>query len=220
MLKRILFVLTLLSTVAGAGYWTYYSKDSPYWQGRYIPRDLADAHSVLLKKLSQAEIEQIKKADSMVGYHHSLGLWMRNNWGLWHGSRLAQYFHYMGIRHADDMSSIIMDSLWCRLHEKPYQLEDHIKYYQAYAKAFADPPRSARTPEGHEIIWGQVWSRSHDNMPRGIHIGKDLLNKKFWAYEYDKGVYSPTKEMMAEIDKDDYWKTTFLNVLRNGKAAR
>jgi hypothetical protein len=45
-------------------------------------------------------------------HHHGLGTWLRNYWGLWAGSRLAQKFNRAGIRHPDDMSHIIL-SYFC-----------------------------------------------------------------------------------------------------------
>lgn len=68
----------------------------------------------------------------MVRYHHGLGMWMRNEWGLWGGSRLAAYFNGIGIYHPDDMSAIILDSYWRKLHGKPIDLESQVKRYQEY----------------------------------------------------------------------------------------
>lgn len=57
---------------------------------------------------------------------------MRNNWGLWSGSRLAKYFNEMGIFHPDDMSGIILTSFHRHLNGKDLQLDQQIKYYQEY----------------------------------------------------------------------------------------
>lgn len=42
---------------------------------------------------------RIKSEDDMTQYHHSLGRWIRNNWGLWAGARLSKYFNELGIKH-------------------------------------------------------------------------------------------------------------------------
>ena len=42
--------------------------------------------------------------------HHGLGMWIRNNWGLWRNSKLKRYFLDRGILHPDEMSSIILSS--------------------------------------------------------------------------------------------------------------
>ena len=56
--------------------------------------------------------------DGMSKYHFSLGLWMRNNWGLWGGSRLQTYLSHRGLYHPDNMSGEVLrfynDYLWGR----------------------------------------------------------------------------------------------------------
>jgi hypothetical protein len=66
-------------------------------------------------------------------YHHTLGRWIRNNWGLWSGeSKLAEWFKSLGIEHADDMSGIVLDSFWRHLHDKPLDVEGQVAHYQAH----------------------------------------------------------------------------------------
>src|SRR3712207_7074234 len=43
--------------------------------------------------------------EEMINYHFSLGMWMRNNWGLWGSSRLQKYFTGKGVTHAEEMRS-------------------------------------------------------------------------------------------------------------------
>jgi hypothetical protein len=148
-----------------------------------------------------------------------LGLDMRNGWGLWNGSRLARYFNRLGIYAPDDMSAIILDTFWCRLHQQPISLDERVAFYQAYWKANADPPSTALSPKGHAINWVQTWSVGLKTNPRAIHIGMDDEDQSFWAYEYDKGVYAPTAEMMTRINGDDYWKTTYPELVKERKKA-
>jgi len=61
-------------------------------------------------------------------------MWMRNNWGLWRGSRLSKYFNEMGVFHPDDMSGIILVSYHRYLTGNEIKLEEQIKYYQDYWK--------------------------------------------------------------------------------------
>ncbi len=102
----------------------------------YIPFDLNDA----LRELDQIMGEKGRsevlnaKEDDMILYHFGVGQWMRNEWGLWRGSRLSRYFNQLGIRHADDMSGIILTSYWRKLHEKPIDLEGQVRYYRDYWK--------------------------------------------------------------------------------------
>jgi hypothetical protein len=62
-------------------------------------------------------------------------MWIRNNWGLWKGSRLSEYFNNIGIYHPDDMSGIILDTFWCHLNGKRQRLKERIYYYQEYWKS-------------------------------------------------------------------------------------
>lgn len=64
--------------------------------------------------------------------HMGFGMWIRNNWRLWGGSRLSKYFNDLGVYHPDDMSEIILDSYHRHLNNKEINLEEQIKYYQNY----------------------------------------------------------------------------------------
>ncbi len=70
--------------------------------------------------------------EGMLIYHHGLGTWIRNEWGLWGGSRLRRYFREKGLFHPDDMSGIILESFWYKLHGQPYDLGAAILTAQAY----------------------------------------------------------------------------------------
>lgn len=79
--------------------------------GVYIPRDLKDCFVQLDTLLSTEDKEVIRKLEGSgetVLFHHGLGMWLRNNWGLWSGSRLQKYFTDRGIAHPDDMSGLIL----------------------------------------------------------------------------------------------------------------
>jgi len=101
----------------------------------YIPEDLEDSITET-RKLFQCpdDIKVIMDygESTMDLFHHSIGQWMRNNWGLWTGSRLSKWFNERGIEHADDMSGIILTSFWRRLHDVPLDLANQIDFYQDY----------------------------------------------------------------------------------------
>ena len=87
--------------------------------GVYIPRDLEDCFHTLDSILSVKSIRTIKAFDSrddMVELHFGLGMWLRNNWGLWGGSRLQVYLLDHGIKHPDDMSCVILKYYYDYLH--------------------------------------------------------------------------------------------------------
>lgn len=74
----------------------------------YIPKDLEDCMQQLDSMLSAEDKAYIQK-EGAAAVHFSLGMWMRNNWGLWGGSRLQTYFLDNGLQHPDDMSGVILD---------------------------------------------------------------------------------------------------------------
>ena len=81
--------------------------------GVYIPKNLKDSFAQLDRLLPDTLKQKLKHPDPEYGlsmYHFSLGLWMRNNWQLWGGSRLQKYFEGLGVHHPDDMSGIILRS--------------------------------------------------------------------------------------------------------------
>ena len=43
-------------------------------------------------------------------------MWLRNNWGLWSGSRLERYFYARGVYHPDNMSGAILEYYYDYLH--------------------------------------------------------------------------------------------------------
>lgn len=66
-------------------------------------------------------------------YHHGLGRWIRNNWGLWkQEGPLYDWLVQLGLHHADDMSCVLLKSFWRHLHDKPLDIEGQVKYYQDY----------------------------------------------------------------------------------------
>jgi hypothetical protein len=109
-------------------------KDPSSTTGFYIPLDLDDALVEVDRIMGDQGREHVLKADDkdMIDYHFTLGAWMRNNWGLWGGSRLSQYFNKIGIHHLDDMAGIILDSYWRKLHGKSIDLDGQVRYYQEY----------------------------------------------------------------------------------------
>src|SRR5215467_3569471 len=99
------------------------TQDSSAPFGVYIPADLEDTFKELSHMLHPKLIEKMKAGSeqNMAQYHLGLGMWMRNNWALWKGSRLSEWFNQKGIHHPDDMSGVILDSFWRHLNSKPIE---------------------------------------------------------------------------------------------------
>jgi hypothetical protein len=102
-------------------------------RGYYIPKDLNDAISSLNKIYSDSlkvEITKLAEKDYVSGnYRFGIGLWMRNNWQLWGGSRLSKYFQDNRISHPESMSVVILESYYRYLKNEDIRFEEQIKKY-------------------------------------------------------------------------------------------
>ncbi len=97
------------------------------------PQSLREALDILMI-LPEESIEEIRNTaeGEMFLYHMGLGRWIRNSFGLWGGSNLAQHFNENGVYHPDDMSSIILDSFWRELNNKPIRPQEKGDFYEKY----------------------------------------------------------------------------------------
>lgn len=86
--------------------------------GVYIPRDIEDAIKVLDTCLTSEQKDTLRALsfEDYNGLHHGLGRALRNDWGLWGGSRLRDYFTSFGVYHPDDMSGYILLAFYHHLH--------------------------------------------------------------------------------------------------------
>ena len=149
------------------------------------PADLEEAHVRLLQKLDAATVEAMRSGSEadMAMYHFGLGMWMRNNWGLWGESRLRKHFCEMGVKHADDMSSIVLDTFWCKLNDKPFRLPERVAYFDAYWKCSASP--TEKSPRDGASI---AWLVSEGDCPeRMVHYGISDSDGSYWRVEYGAG---------------------------------
>lgn len=98
-----------------------------------IPRNLQECFKALDRLLTGPEKEDAKRhGEYAIKNHHGLGQTIRNEWGLWSGSKLKDYFNGLGIHHADDMSGIILDSYHRYLNGMDLKLLDQVHSYIDY----------------------------------------------------------------------------------------
>jgi len=100
-----------------------------------VPENLEEAMEVLKTMEGLAEFRKVEEKDICL-YHHTVGRWIRNNWGLWaeEDNKLKAYFKSLGLWHADDMSSIILTSLWRQLNNKPLNIQAQVRHFLDYWK--------------------------------------------------------------------------------------
>ena len=171
------------------------------------PKTLEEAHQRLEKlfpKDELAKIDAMKSESEMIEYHRGLGLGMRNEWGLWGGGPLAQHMSKLGFHHPDDMSGVILETFWCKRHNKDFRLKERAAFSEAYWKAAANPPESAKDPkDGSKVEWNMSFGAGDDKSPRQIHVGKSKKTGRWLAYEHDKGVYEPDAALLKRITDSD-----------------
>ncbi len=106
-----------------------YLKDTLY--GVYIPKDIEDCCRQLDKmvgKIDKQNMKSLKTGSDMIAYHFGLGTWIRNNWGLWSGSRLLLYLNERGLYQPNSMSVKILELYYEWLHgNKEKVIEFHNK---------------------------------------------------------------------------------------------
>jgi hypothetical protein len=98
------------------------------------PSTLEECFSSLKEMLSEEDLRALPQMtkNELSRLHHGLGRWIRNNWDLWQGGPLAEYFKTLGLHHPDDMSGLIIESFWHHLRNEPLDIVAQIKGYQDY----------------------------------------------------------------------------------------
>ena len=176
----------------------------------YIPKDLDDAHQELTKMLPTEEIQHIRvmtNQDQMIEYHMGLGLRLRNEWGLWHESRLARYFTKLGVEHPDGMSALILATFWCKLHGMHYNPGNMIgdpKEHQEYLRSQKEPAGGSPR-DGAKIAW--VITKPGSKFD--VHLGISTSDGSYWRYEYKsgRGIELPIEEDRKDLDElKETWK--------------
>jgi hypothetical protein len=124
--KFCLFVIAI-AILSNCSPWIFGNK-------QFIPKDLSESFLVLDTVLSNDIINQIRSSDedSLYRFHMGIGLWIRNNWGLWDNSRLAKWFKSNGVFHPDDMSDIILVSYHRYLNHEALNLSQQVATYQDF----------------------------------------------------------------------------------------
>ncbi len=137
------------------------------WQAK-APSTLAEAHAALERMLSPqtlTEIDAIPSERDMIKYHFSLGLNIRNGWGLWRGSPLAKHMQDLGFIHPDDMSGVILNTFWCKRHGQDFRLEERA----AASKKAMEAMRKAQEEEANRV---ERVKASIQNMMLGLRFEK------------------------------------------------
>lgn len=171
-----------------------------------IPSTLAEAHEELerlLPKEELAKIDAMKSEDEMIEYHFGPGMGMRNSWGLWGDSLLAKHMHSLGFTHADDMSSVILETFWCKRHGEEFRIKERANYYKAFWKEGKWPGDDVVDPDdSSEVSWSRAFG-AEGRPHRVIYIGKSKKTGRWLAFENPTGVYVPDNELLKKIEESE-----------------
>jgi len=183
-----------------------YTTDS--LRGTYIPKDLEDCFvqinsfwddSTRLKVKNWTEDEFSRRV------HLGFGMWMRNNWQLWGGSRLSKYFNDLEINHPDDMSGIILDSYHRYLNNKEIQLGEQIQYYKDYWKKAELNDLKRKEEEFEEYIIGDTvlfeYSYGFSTTEQEEKYDSDICVAKGKVIEKDMDKFMLTVLLIESCDK-------------------
>jgi hypothetical protein len=72
-------------------------------------------------------------------YHFPLGMWIRNEFGLWRGGPLRDSLMALGIDHPDGMSDVVLKAYGLYLREEPIDLRALASAARAAAAAVPAP---------------------------------------------------------------------------------
>lgn len=132
----------------------------------YIPTDLNDAISYFECKTSKDDLNAYKNKtedDATSSLHFGAGMSIRNNWKLWAGtSEISKFFRNSGIHHAEDMSGIILTSLYRKLNGIEIDLDNQIKYYKDYWAESERKETERKKEEFNEYKVGNLVEFSYD----------------------------------------------------------
>jgi len=118
--------------------------------GIYIPENIEDCIKQIdgfWDDTTKTKMKNLSEKEFTARTHLGFGMWMRNNWGLWSGSRLSKYFNKFGINHPDDISGIILTSYHRHLNNKEIQLNEQIQYFKDYWEELKKKQEETRREE-------------------------------------------------------------------------
>jgi len=163
-MKKFTFILGFLFLSLFVGYGQKTNQESDQFtadsiKGVYIPKDLEDCFRQIDSFWNDSTKQMVKdwsEAEFSGKVHMGFGMWMRNNWQLWGGSRLSKYFNDKGIYHPDDMSGIILNSYHRHLNNFEIKLEEQIQFYKDYWEKSNQAEFERKTSEFNEYAIGDT----------------------------------------------------------------
>jgi hypothetical protein len=107
-----------------------------------VPRNLDEAVDIIVNALDDSEKQEMSKPGGLAGMHFGFGMWLRNNWSLWHPETiLVQWFKKnLGIVHGDDLSGTILTATASRLRGEQFDANKHVEVYKKHWRKYGLDP--------------------------------------------------------------------------------
>ena len=161
----------------------------------------------ILDKETLAQIDSYESQEKMVLLHHSLGMYLRNEYGLWSGdSELYRYLYDLGLRHPDDMSSVILESFWCKRHNVQFDIKAKVQFYEEYWQNAAEQSRKEKERKQAALNYinsHRVKLTYKEDNPQTISLPlleKEPFFRARYLCKYDDGVFASIRR---ELDIKD-----------------
>ena len=99
-----------------------------------VPVTLSECFDALDQLLNAGERDQLMMCDEkdVIFFHHGLGRFIRNEWGLWSGGPLSKHLRELGFIHPDDMSQTIIEAYRANMRKESFDIDSKIKEYKEY----------------------------------------------------------------------------------------
>jgi hypothetical protein len=184
------------------------TRDSNQPRGIYIPKDINDCFVELKRMLHPDFITEIKESSrrDLIDHHFGLGRWIRDNWELWRGSRLLDYFTEFGYEHPDIISGVIVIFFWQHLNGMPIDDIERQAELREYWRQIKEEPKNPACPDHSvpiKIMYQLTGTVMKENklFPRCIHVGYCIETSEIWTYEFEKGWRRPDDVIRKRIDE-------------------
>jgi hypothetical protein len=82
------------------------------------PKTVESAVDKVLSAMTPEQRELLRGTayDDLIQFHLNLGVWIRNQFGLWRSNK--ELMEACGLPHPDDCSMVIINACWRRLHSE------------------------------------------------------------------------------------------------------
>lgn len=99
-----------------------------------VPSTVEGAVDAIVAGLEPEEEKFIVESASSACIHHTVGRGLRNGWSLWapDSPLKRDAVETYGIAHADDISGLIIEWVWSKVWEIPFDPMEHVKSYHEH----------------------------------------------------------------------------------------